>query len=606
MNIKKLLGLILIPLLLMLMLSCSSQKSRESSVLNDLIGETDSLSFDELKTLVITQASQASGMLSFFSAFDVDYDVREGDILEQERFSLDAPYTLDHILDHVEIIQAVNYPGSRLKVRGLDSNMEFWVEKIYYKNNKTESDINDSFSNDYYDLKDLQIIDSISLRIIYTYPTSQSIIELSSKNSKEKLTNGEVKLTKIDGNKVDYVIDNTLDEYFIRSQAMMKDGRIIGSRSSLSGDYPADKSARYYKKVVDELEKLSKNVADDKYETKEELLIEIEKVASRIEPEESDKQYYRDFFSADVESLLLYFAEDMKTEEFSVTLPVKSEIKKYNIFEDNGLSGIVDETGNIIVEPKYDVLSPFNAYYYYTYDDISDSSHLLHLNTTDRTLDTLSYSTSSAEPLTDDLIKVSKDDLYGALGSEGKLVIPIQYEGLYSKIYEEETPFLMAATKTGHILLDMTGKKMYGTFLRYGRYNDGWLLVQKYLGNNDWGYCFVNKDGKEIDFTQYSEVGEYEDGMICVKKGDYYGYVRIDKSIAIPFMYDAAKDFFKGIALVGKDGQYGLINTRNEEVVPMVDSNGYSYSSGGGEATYNFGGKSYNEKGQLIEEDEES
>ncbi len=59
------------------------------------------------------------------------------------------------------------------------------------------------------------------------------------------------------------------------------------------------------------------------------------------------------------------------------------------------------------------------------------------------------------------------------------------------------------------------------------------------------------------------------DELIPFRKGAIWGYVDSNKKISIPLSYDFAGRFNKGIAVVGKGDKFGIINQKNEILVPI-------------------------------------
>ena len=59
--------------------------------------------------------------------------------------------------------------------------------------------------------------------------------------------------------------------------------------------------------------------------------------------------------------------------------------------------------------------------------------------------------------------------------------------------------------------------------------------------------------------------------MFLIKDGDYYGYANIDGIITVGFEFDEAYPFEDyGLAKVGLEGKYGLINKNGSFIARMV------------------------------------
>ena len=75
---------------------------------------------------------------------------------------------------------------------------------------------------------------------------------------------------------------------------------------------------------------------------------------------------------------------------------------------------------------------------------------------------------------------------------------------------------------------------------------------------------------------KFKQIGKFHDGLAIVQKYKskqkpvrLYGYVNTKNKLVIPMQYSTAKNFNKGIAIVGRNHQFGLINKKGEAVLPI-------------------------------------
>ena len=61
-------------------------------------------------------------------------------------------------------------------------------------------------------------------------------------------------------------------------------------------------------------------------------------------------------------------------------------------------------------------------------------------------------------------------------------------------------------------------------------------------------------------------MGDFNNGLAAVRKGDKYGYINNKNEIIIPIIYDSALPFKENKAIVKKDGISFIINTNGEEI----------------------------------------
>jgi KWG repeat domain protein len=68
----------------------------------------------------------------------------------------------------------------------------------------------------------------------------------------------------------------------------------------------------------------------------------------------------------------------------------------------------------------------------------------------------------------------------------------------------------------------------------------------------------------------YCWVGPVCESLICVRKGDLWGYVDCSGNEALPLRYEWASDFMEGRAEVMRNGCYGLIDKTGKEILPAI------------------------------------
>ena len=95
-----------------------------------------------------------------------------------------------------------------------------------------------------------------------------------------------------------------------------------------------------------------------------------------------------------------------------------------------------------------------------------------------------------------------------------------------------------------------------------------------------WGaeyFGFIDTAGRVIVPPIYQDVGNFSDGRAAVRLNNRWGFIDRDGNIAIPIQFDMVSGFSGGFAGVGQgtnpwEGQWGLINTNGELIVPMAHS----------------------------------
>lgn len=80
-----------------------------------------------------------------------------------------------------------------------------------------------------------------------------------------------------------------------------------------------------------------------------------------------------------------------------------------------------------------------------------------------------------------------------------------------------------------------------------------------------------DKEGKILLDPIYNRIGlRWGEGLLAVRKGDFWGYVDSSQIVVIPFEYSYAEAFSEGLAFVSKDyDNCGFINKYNQVIIPF-------------------------------------
>lgn len=113
----------------------------------------------------------------------------------------------------------------------------------------------------------------------------------------------------------------------------------------------------------------------------------------------------------------------------------------------------------------------------------------------------------------------------------------------------------------------------------------GWAVVLLILLAGGGYYAFtritndkVNKTDKGLvveltpefikSVQQYDELTGFSEGYAIVRKDGKYGFINIKGEEVIPCKYENARSFSEGLAAVQKNNKWGFVNTNGEEVIP--------------------------------------
>lgn len=132
--------------------------------------------------------------------------------------------------------------------------------------------------------------------------------------------------------------------------------------------------------------------------------------------------------------------------------------------------------------------------------------------------------------LQDDRAIVTKEGKYGYFDSKGKMVIPLSY-----------IPF--------------------PNYMQFAQFKNNHAIYRQ--GDL---YGMINKEGKKIFPALFKGIGTYAK-LTPITKGRDWGYANENVNLVIKYQFDYANEFINDVAIVEKNGLYGLINLDGKEVL---------------------------------------
>lgn len=168
----------------------------------------------------------------------------------------------------------------------------------------------------------------------------------------------------------------------------------------------------------------------------------------------------------------------------------------------------------------------------------------------------------------------NKSDKYGFINESGKEVVPCKYDYLSSF----ENGYTVAKNKVGefdylHGLLDSTGKEI--TPIKYGRmeyYPSDKVLMVGETNTSNVGLMDLN--GKIIIPYQYEFWSKrISKGLWPVGKNNICGVVNLKNETVVPFTYYMIESYSDDLGLAParktEGGKYGFIDRTGKEVIPF-------------------------------------
>lgn len=302
-------------------------------------------------------------------------------------------------------------------------------------------------------------------------------------------------------------------------------------------------------------------------------------------------------------------------------LPFKDDTNKY---------GFKDETGKIVVAPKY-----------HNFEDIYFSEGMAmvlfsgkwgYVNQEGKEVIPPKY--DQVQGFSDGMAAVRIGEKWGVIDKTGKMVVPPKYnkigyyrEGMADVNIGGQTRFLYGfeITEGGWGFIDKTGKEITplhydnvkgffeglasverdkkqfyidktGKEVIHAKYNiaysfqNGLAKVQN--SNRQWG--FINAKGEEVIPPAFEDVGDFSDGLASFQypyhqqRNHKKGYIDKTGKEIVASQYDRASDFSEGMAAVGNGenigtqfiGKWGFIDKTGKEIVPLRYNQVGNFSEG--------------------------
>lgn len=256
-------------------------------------------------------------------------------------------------------------------------------------------------------------------------------------------------------------------------------------------------------------------------------------------------------------------------------------------YVDHGLYGYADSSGKIIVPCQYDYVSQLHAGYGYAE---KEKNYAL-IDSTGKILTGFSYTNMGIN--FHGLIEVSKNELRGAINTEGKEIVPCEFDDLEI---------------CGNFICVLKGKKS-GVFNRYGKailpvqneevYADLSVNLVRVKINGKYG-C-MNSRGEMVIPANYQQLGDIRDVSNEPGSIDLSGLISlmgVKERPSFPQLFGLLG--YGNLVQFKSGGKWGLLDTLGRELLPAKYSKINIWSDG--YATITNGDKNgmVNSKGEII------
>lgn len=288
----------------------------------------------------------------------------------------------------------------------------------------------------------------------------------------------------------------------------------------------------------------------------------------------------------------------------------------------NNKWGVINSSGDIIIEPTYDEMivipDTTKAVFICTYDvDYTNGTYRTkilnekneEIITGYETVEAIeNYDESNTIWYETDILKVKKDGKYGLVDFKGTKLVDCDYseivslKGTRNSLLTTKDGMKGIIDDTGAVILDNEYKSIQaisskyengyivqGQNSKYGvmNWNKTVAVEAKYDAvkpiYGDGNYYAVKENGKWkiVDTVggtylagTYEDIISIDDDYAIVKKESKYGVVSIlDGEVAIPVSYDMITYGTDGKYIIKKSGKYGIVDRENTELIEAKYSN---------------------------------
>lgn len=287
---------------------------------------------------------------------------------------------------------------------------------------------------------------------------------------------------------------------------------------------------------------------------------------------------------------------DKDGKETDPPLPGKKE-KAFTIFCAPGFYGYIGLDGKFVIEPQYFAAKEFseglaavmplrasdmdcndvpevnkdeyvNAHYGY-------SRMLNKLLSFDRDYSLDFDAETQIKAITDSIVKADslaafamlKRRLYGYADRTGNMVLPAKYE--VALPFHNGRAYVLFREKWG--VIDTKGNWIFAPVLEWP---DELSFVNFEYGNDGRQYYNYNFESAAGAFS-------FNEGVGCIYKYGYYGFIDTTGKIITAPVYDEVKPFVNGLAAVRHNGYWGYVDKTGKEIVPTKFLSAGSFSPEG-------------------------
>lgn len=272
---------------------------------------------------------------------------------------------------------------------------------------------------------------------------------------------------------------------------------------------------------------------------------------------------------------------------------------KYNLILENKKYGVIDEIGNIIVKPQYDIIQIPNSskpvficmhdynvnLQQYEIDVFNENGQKI-LTEYESVQALPTESTWDGIPFEKSVLKYKKNNKYGLISLENKIITKPIYDSIKAINYKEGMLLVEENAKYGAI--NIKGKVIikpeYDQITVDNYYNSetmykasGFIVKKKVEDSYKYGY--INSNGKVLLDTQYTEISRINEIIddknifLLVFKNGQAGIVKNNKTILNYEYEDISYNAYNNMFVIQRNAKSGIADIKGKIIIqPEYDS----------------------------------
>ena len=273
--------------------------------------------------------------------------------------------------------------------------------------------------------------------------------------------------------------------------------------------------------------------------------------------------------------------------KYALSVIQDSDIQYYKL-EKDGLYGVIDKEGNVVIEPKYtsiDIPNPIKAVFIKSddgknYSAIDEKGNQLFTDYDSVEAISINSITSNI-PYEKTVLKYKQGGLYGLIDFDGKKITENIYNSITNIDYKEGN--LKVEQNGSYGVINIKGttilEPVYDAIMADGYYNEetkyekaGFIL--RIVTDEGYRFGYADRTGKIILDTLYNEVSRLtevkgDDVYLVTSTNGRYGLYKNNKEILANEYTDISFDPNNNLLIVQKDQAQGVVNLEGNNIVPI-------------------------------------